>query len=535
MIRGIVRPVRPRREVTEGPGTLGTLSSFFATFSRSRPGSPPSRCVRVAAPCRPGPSVPTLSPVSATDADAGSRQRALPQPVRARLLRQPVRPVRPAAGGGARPPEPARAVDADPVRRRQPAAARPVPVGGGRQRQHRPPGRPVRGGRDRAGPAREPGHPQPRPARPHPDPAPGLEGVHTQPHRRARAPRRAPRQRAARRARRAAAGGEPVDLIRGLAFPLPFAVISEMLGMPETDRDQLRDWSHTIVKLLEPIDRCPRSCRRLIAAGDRMDAHVRDAIAWKRANPADDLLSALIAAEEEGDVLSEDELLDQVRLLYIAGHETTVNLIGNGTLALLRHRDQLELPAPRPDARSSTASTSCSATTARCSSRAASRSPTSRSTATRIEPGSFVFTLLGAANHDPAHFGADGRRSSTSAGATRRTTSRSAAASTTASARCSHGRRAASRSARSSGASPTSSSPTDDAGMERPHGAARPRRAPGRPPPELELELKSPVRFVALACQIGTLDVALVETVAIALGVRGRGRFGWRLVPGVMR
>ena len=67
-----------------------------------------------------------------------------------------------------------------------------------------------------------------------------------------------------------------------------------------------------------------------------------DAIEWKRAHPADDLLSALIAAEADGDRLSPEELLDQVILLYIAGHETTVNLIGNGTYALLRNRAQLE-------------------------------------------------------------------------------------------------------------------------------------------------------------------------------------------------
>src|SRR5207245_2360548 len=76
--------------------------------------------------------------------------------------------------------------------------------------------------------------------------------------------------------------------------------------------------------------------------------------AWKRANPADDLLSALIAAEEDGDVLSEEELIAQVTLLYIAGHETTVNLIGTGALSLLRHRAQPERlrshPSLVPDA-----------------------------------------------------------------------------------------------------------------------------------------------------------------------------------------
>jgi cytochrome P450 len=178
-----------------------------------------------------------------------------------------------------------------------------------------------------------------------------------------------------------------------------------MLGMPESDRVQLREWSHTIVKFLEPIV-LPEELPVLMAAGDRMDEHIAEAIAWKRANPADDLLSALIAVEEEGDVLSEAELLDQVRLLYIAGHETTVNLIGNGTLALLRNREQLELLHDDPTLIVNAVDELL---------RYDSPVQFSRRIAMRdfevdghaIGRGSFVFTLLGAANRDPAHFGAD--------------------------------------------------------------------------------------------------------------------------------
>ena len=79
-----------------------------------------------------------------------------------------------------------------------------------------------------------------------------------------------------------------------------------------------------------------------------MIQHVEAAIAWKRREPADDLLSAMIAAEEEGDRLTPEELRDQVVLLFVAGHETTVNLIGNGTLALLRNPDQLALLRASP-------------------------------------------------------------------------------------------------------------------------------------------------------------------------------------------
>jgi cytochrome P450 len=135
--------------------------------------------------------------------------------------------------------------------------------------------------------------------------------------------------------------GEPVDLIAGFAFPLPFIVISELLGMPDGDRDQLRAWSHEMTNSIEPFNDEP-TIRRMVDAADLMFAHIDDAIEWKRRNPADDLLSGMIAAEEDGDRLTPIELRDQVVLLYLAGHETTVNLIGNGTLALLRQRDQLE-------------------------------------------------------------------------------------------------------------------------------------------------------------------------------------------------
>src|SRR5437016_3698933 len=139
---------------------------------------------------------------------------------------------------------------------------------------------------------------------------------------------------------KAEARGE-MDLITDYAFPLPFAVISEMLGVPSTDGDRLRAWSGLIVRSLEPI--VDTNLAIAIAdASDHMYEYVGEMIERKRKEPADDLLSALIAAEEQGDVLTDDELQEQVLLLYVAGHETTVNLIGNGALALLKNRDQLE-------------------------------------------------------------------------------------------------------------------------------------------------------------------------------------------------
>jgi cytochrome P450 len=198
--------------------------------------------------------------------------------------------------------------------------------------------------------------------------------------------------------------GEPFDVIAGLAFPLPFVVISEMLGIPEgRDRMQLREWSGAVVKTFDPI----LTREEMLASFEAIDnivEYTNEVIAWKRENPADDLLSALIAAEDEGDRLTEDELVEQVMLLYIAGHETTVNLIGNGTLALLRHRDQLELLAN---------DSSVEATMADELLRYDSPVQMSRRIplvdyeidGKTIPAGSLIMTCLGAANRDPAKWG----------------------------------------------------------------------------------------------------------------------------------
>jgi cytochrome P450 len=143
-------------------------------------------------------------------------------------------------------------------------------------------------------------------------------------------------------------GGSEIDVISDVAFPLPFSVISDLLGMPDgQDRIQLREWSGDLVKSLDPVI-SDDDFRAALAAGDAMTAYLRDVISWKRANPGDDLLSALLAAEDAGDRLTEQELIDQVLLLFIAGHETTVNLVGNGILALLRNPAQMQKLASDP-------------------------------------------------------------------------------------------------------------------------------------------------------------------------------------------
>jgi cytochrome P450 len=198
--------------------------------------------------------------------------------------------------------------------------------------------------------------------------------------------------------------GEPVDLMHRFAFPLPFQVMTEMLGMPEGNRDELRAWSHTLTSSLEPVITDPDHLRALAAAGNQMASYVHDAIEWKRRNLADDLLSAMIMAEEDGDRLSPVELRDQVVLLYVAGHETTVNLIGNGTLALLRHRAQLDDLVDDPGLDASAVDELLRWDSPVQMSRRVVVTEMEIAGQT-VEPGELVVTLLGAANRDPERWG----------------------------------------------------------------------------------------------------------------------------------
>jgi cytochrome P450 len=196
----------------------------------------------------------------------------------------------------------------------------------------------------------------------------------------------------------------PVDLIGTLAFPLPFTVISEMLGMPDGDRDQLRAWSHTITQSLDPILAMAHA-EEIFDAIDHMYAAVADAVRWKRSRTDDDdLFTALLAAEEGGDVLSDAELIDNVILLYLAGHETTVNLIGNGVHALLDHRDQLERLVADPSLDANAVEELLRFDSPVQFSRRIALEPFEVD-GHRIETGETVMTGLGAANRDPAKFG----------------------------------------------------------------------------------------------------------------------------------
>jgi cytochrome P450 len=134
-----------------------------------------------------------------------------------------------------------------------------------------------------------------------------------------------------------------MDLIHDYAFPLPVIVIAEMLGVPTRDRGRFRNWSHAIVT---PTPNAERTAQKLAKTRQLMEdfiAYLRKISAQRRQKPGDDLLTSLLLAEDAGDRLSEDELFSMVLLLIVVGHETSVNLIGNGLLSLFKHPDQMAL------------------------------------------------------------------------------------------------------------------------------------------------------------------------------------------------
>ena len=195
------------------------------------------------------------------------------------------------------------------------------------------------------------------------------------------------------------------DLVAELAYPLPFTVICEMLGMPETDHDRLRELASTLVRSLEPVND-PDLLTAISAAGREVSSRIAQVIADKRRAPGDDLLTALIQAEDNGDVLTDDELTSQVVLLYVAGHETTVNLIANGTIALLRNPEQFARLAADPTLDANAVEELLRYDSPVQQSRRITLAP--YEVGGRVIPaGRFVIAGLASANRDEAFWGAD--------------------------------------------------------------------------------------------------------------------------------
>jgi len=140
-----------------------------------------------------------------------------------------------------------------------------------------------------------------------------------------------------------------IDLVADYAYPLPVQIIVEMLGVPAEDHEQFRVWSHALARGLDPDFLLPpEAVQQRLGAILSFVQYFASLIEDRRQKPGDDLLSRLIQAEEQGDMLTQGELLSTCILLLVAGHETTVNLISGGALALLERPDQLTLVRDDP-------------------------------------------------------------------------------------------------------------------------------------------------------------------------------------------
>src|SRR5258705_2582325 len=141
-----------------------------------------------------------------------------------------------------------------------------------------------------------------------------------------------------------ARGDTVVDLVEGFAFPLPFTVISELLGVPEADRDQLGSW---FITLLAPSS-APEPPAEAVAASANILRYLTELLARKPPAPGEDLVTDLVRAADQGGALSEQEILSTIFQLVVAGHDTTTSLIGNGTVALLLHPEQRDVLVADP-------------------------------------------------------------------------------------------------------------------------------------------------------------------------------------------
>lgn len=194
-----------------------------------------------------------------------------------------------------------------------------------------------------------------------------------------------------------------MDVVADFAVPFPIIVIAEMLGIPSADRDRFKAWSTDIAATLSgpflPQDILERS----VQSANELADYFRAQIAKRRADPQDDLLSALCAVEEQGDLLSEDELIATCILLLIAGNETTTNLIGSGMYTLLEHPDQRRRLQSDPSLLSGAVEEMLRyEPSAQMTSRIVAEPVELRGQS--MEPGQVVLVVLAAANRDPEVF-----------------------------------------------------------------------------------------------------------------------------------
>ena len=193
------------------------------------------------------------------------------------------------------------------------------------------------------------------------------------------------------------------DLVEELAYPMPVIVIAEMLGVPAKDRARFKHWSDNVVATLGGPFTAPEVMSAAQQSLVELVEYLQDFIKERRASPREDLISGLVAAEERGDVLSEEEILATTILLLIAGNETTTNLISNSVYTLLNNRDQWDILRNEPDVMPSAIEELlrfCGPV--QLTGRVAMEDL--EINGHKVEEGTPCTTLLGAANRDPAKF-----------------------------------------------------------------------------------------------------------------------------------
>ena len=197
-------------------------------------------------------------------------------------------------------------------------------------------------------------------------------------------------------------GADEFDLMTAFAVPLPTIVIARMIGVPERDLDRFKVWSDRLARALEPL-LSPKEEEEVFRTDRKLAKYFTTVMEQRRREPRDDLISRLVEAEEQGDKLTSDETIVMLRLLLIAGNETTTNLIGNGVRALLRNPDQLALLRERPELVSSAVEELLRYDSpVQLDLRIARRDLEVGGRAVRS--GSLVELLIGSANHDPERF-----------------------------------------------------------------------------------------------------------------------------------
>lgn len=194
-----------------------------------------------------------------------------------------------------------------------------------------------------------------------------------------------------------------MDVIRDLAYPLPTTVIADMFGCPSEDHDRLKKWSDDFAELFDVRELTPEELEERMGNLSDFTDYFRHLAVERKKDPGSDILSALLAAEEQGDALTAEEMVANCVLIVFAGHETTTNLIGNGLLALLRNPEQLERLREDPSLITSAVEemlrydspVQFAARVAKESLQMGDKS---------IEKGQHVSIILGAANRDPERF-----------------------------------------------------------------------------------------------------------------------------------